>query len=80
MQISDLEKEVIDLKRENCSLRHENSVNLKRLECSEHLSCSSGDSLKIIMDRLEKERDMALSDISRLQGERDALKEKMKVS
>ncbi|KAK6637477.1 hypothetical protein RUM44_007894 [Polyplax serrata] len=80
VQISDLEKEVIDLKRENCSLRHENSVNLKRLECSEHLSCSSGDSLKIIMDRLEKERDMALSDISRLQGERDALKEKMKLA
>lgn len=79
-QIKELEREILDLKQENFSLRRENSANAKRLEWNEHLSCSSGDSVKILLDRLVKERDMALTDISRLQGETDALKERIQVS
>ena len=60
-------------------MKRENSSVLKKMEYNDHLSCSSGDSIKIILDRLEKERDMALSDISRLQGERDALRERIRV-
>lgn len=79
MQVTELERQILNLKQENFSLRHENASMLRKLECSGHLASSSGDSIKIILDRLEKERDMALSDISRLQGEREALKERIKV-
>lgn len=73
-KINEKEREIEALKQENCSLRQE-----QRLKYSDHINCPSGDSIKIVLDRLERERDAAVSDVTRLQEERDALRERIKV-
>lgn len=76
-KLNEMEQEIETLKQENMCLKRQKAARSKLEDDCSH--CQSGDSLKIMLDRVERERDLALSDVTKLQTERDILRERIKV-
>ncbi|XP_066998908.2 centrosomal protein of 135 kDa [Anabrus simplex] len=86
-KLSDKEQELIVYQRKNLELCRERTNLISRLEnrdtrdstTSPMMECP-GYTVKAVLKRLERERDMARGDVCRLEEERDALRERLKIA